>query len=1059
MPKRTDINKILVIGSGPIVVGQAAEFDYAGTQACLALKEEGYEVVLANSNPATIMTDTSVADKVYMEPLTLEYLARICRYERPDAIIPGLGGQTGLNLAVQLAKKGVLEECGIELLGADVKSIEQAEDRELFKELCESIGEPVLKSQTIYRIDEALDAAQKIGYPVVIRPAFTLGGSGGGFANNPEELRERVKIALALSPVGQALIEKSVKGFKEIEYEVVRDANDTAIIVCNMENMDPVGIHTGDSIVVAPSQTMSNKEYHMLRDSALKIIRALKIKGGCNVQFALDPHSFRYYVIEVNPRVSRSSALASKASGYPIARISAKIAVGLNLDEIQLANTPACFEPALDYVVTKAPRFPFDKFPDAQNTLSTQMKATGETMSIGRTFEESLLKAIRSLEDGKNHIHMEKFDSKNMSVDELIEYIKIGTDDRIYAISQLLWLGVDCSRICDATQIDMFFIEKIKKIVNFEKELESNPRSEIHLRAAKQMGFSDSYVAELWKTTEEEIYRLRQSLNLYPVYKMIDSCSSEFDSYIPYFYSTYAEENESISTNKKKIIVLGSGPIRIGQGVEFDYSTVHAIHAIREMGYEAIVINNNPETVSTDYSVADKLYFEPLTTEDVMNVIHHENPLGVIATLGGQTAVNLVAPLSARGVKIIGADSDAINRAEDRDAFDALIKRLHIPNPKGQAVTKIEEGVEVAKKIGYPVLVRPSFVLGGRAMEIVADEIALRKYLKNAVEVDDDKPVLIDKYITGKEIEVDAIYDGKEVFIPGVMELVERAGVHSGDSTSVYPPFSISEIVKETIADYVRRLGAAVGVVGLFNIQFIVDKKDRVYIIEVNPRASRSVPFLSKSTGYNLVRIATKAMLGQSLKDQGIASLRPNLKVRWHVKAPAFSFAKLSGMDAYLSPEMKSTGEAIGYDMRLNRAFYKALQASGVKMKDYGSVIATIADEDKEEAFPLIERFYKLGFNILATSGTAAFLKRRGIRTRILPKISEGNDEILRLIRTGYVSYIINTRSILSGDQDDDGVAIRSCAVQNGVTVFTSLDTARIVLDVLEEIIPNISTI
>ncbi len=1059
MPKRTDINKILVIGSGPIVVGQAAEFDYAGTQACLALKEEGYEVVLANSNPATIMTDTSVADKVYMEPLTLEYLARICRYERPDAIIPGLGGQTGLNLAVQLAKKGVLEECGIELLGADVKSIEQAEDRELFKELCESIGEPVLKSQTIYRIDEALDAAPKIGYPVVIRPAFTLGGSGGGFANNPEELRERVKTALALSPVGQALIEKSVKGFKEIEYEVVRDANDTAIIVCNMENMDPVGIHTGDSIVVAPSQTMSNKEYHMLRDSALKIIRALKIKGGCNVQFALDPHSFRYYVIEVNPRVSRSSALASKASGYPIARISAKIAVGLNLDEIQLANTPACFEPALDYVVTKAPRFPFDKFPDAQNTLSTQMKATGETMSIGRTFEESLLKAIRSLEDGKNHIHMEKFDSKNMSVDELIEYIKIGTDDRIYAISQLLWLGVDCSRICDATQIDMFFIEKIKKIVNFEKELESNPRSEIHLRAAKQMGFSDSYVAELWKTTEEEIYRLRQSLNLYPVYKMIDSCSSEFDSYIPYFYSTYAEENESISTNKKKIIVLGSGPIRIGQGVEFDYSTVHAIHAIREMGYEAIVINNNPETVSTDYSVADKLYFEPLTTEDVMNVIHHENPLGVIATLGGQTAVNLVAPLSARGVKIIGADSDAINRAEDRDAFDALIKRLHIPNPKGQAVTKIEEGVEVAKKIGYPVLVRPSFVLGGRAMEIVADEIALRKYLKNAVEVDDDKPVLIDKYITGKEIEVDAIYDGKEVFIPGVMELVERAGVHSGDSTSVYPPFSISEIVKETIADYVRRLGAAVGVVGLFNIQFIVDKKDRVYIIEVNPRASRSVPFLSKSTGYNLVRIATKAMLGQSLKEQGIASLRPNLKVRWHVKAPAFSFAKLSGMDAYLSPEMKSTGEAIGYDMRLNRAFYKALQASGVKMKDYGSVIATIADEDKEEAFPLIERFYKLGFNILATSGTAAFLKRRGIRTRILPKISEGNDEILRLIRTGYVSYIINTRSILSGDQDDDGVAIRSCAVQNGVTVFTSLDTARIVLDVLEEIIPNISTI
>lgn len=1059
MPKRTDLKKTLVIGSGPIVVGQAAEFDYAGTQACLALKEEGYEVVLANSNPATIMTDATVADKVYMEPLTLEYLARICRYERPDAIVPGIGGQTGLNLAVQLAKKGVLEECGIELLGTDADSIEQAEDRELFKELCQRIGEPVVPSQITYSVEEALAAAEKIGYPVVLRPAFTLGGTGGGFAYDPDELREGMKTALALSPVGQVLVEKSVKGFKEIEYEVIRDANDTAIVVCNMENLDPVGVHTGDSIVVAPSQTLTNKEYHMLRDSALKIIRALKIKGGCNVQFALDPHSFRYFVIEVNPRVSRSSALASKASGYPIARVSAKIAVGLNLDEIRLANTPACFEPTLDYVVVKAPRFPFDKFPSAQNTLSTQMKATGETMSVGRTFEEGLLKAIRSLEDGKNHIHMEKFDSKNMSVDELIDYVKIGTDDRIYAISQLLWLGVDCSVICDATQIDMFFIDKIKKIVDFEKELESYPFSEPRLREAKKMGFSDSYVAELWKTSEDEIYRLRQRLNLYPTYKMIDTCASEFDSYVPYFYSTYSDENESISTNRKKIIVLGSGPIRIGQGVEFDYSTVHAINAIREMGYEAIVVNNNPETVSTDYTVADKLYFEPLTVEDVMNIIHLEDPVGVIATLGGQTAVNLAAPLSARGVKIIGTDCEAINRAEDRDAFDTLIKKLHIPNPKGHAVTNVEAGVKAAEEIGYPVLVRPSFVLGGRAMEIVASEVALRKYLKNAVEVDEDKPVLIDKYIMGKEVEVDAICDGQDVFLPGIMELVERTGVHSGDSTSVYPPFSISEIVKETIADYTKQLGLGIGIVGLFNIQFIVDKNDQVYIIEVNPRASRSVPFLSKSTGYNLVRIATKAMLGMSLKEQGIDSLRPSQKVRWHVKAPAFSFAKLTGMDAYLSPEMKSTGEAIGYDMRLNRAFYKALQASGVKMKDYGSVIVTLADEDKEEAFPLVERFYKLGFNIQATHGTANFLKKRGIRTKSLAKISEGSDEILRLIRAGYVSYIINTRSILSGVRDDDGVAIRSCAVQNGVTVFTSLDTARIVLDVLEETIPKISTI
>ncbi len=1059
MPKRNDIHKVLVIGSGPIVIGQAAEFDYAGTQACLALKEEGYEVILANSNPATIMTDTSVADKVYMEPLTLEYLARICRYERPDAIIPGIGGQTGLNLAMQLAKKGVLKECGIEMLGTSAESIERAEDRELFKELCQQIGEPVVPSQITYSAEEALEAAEKIGYPVILRPAFTLGGTGGGFANDADELREKMKNALALSPVRQVLIEKSIKGYKEIEYEVIRDANDTAITVCNMENLDPVGIHTGDSVVVAPSQTLTNKEYQMLRDSALRIIRALKVEGGCNVQFALDPYSFSYYVIEVNPRVSRSSALASKASGYPIARVSAKIAIGMQLHEIKLANTPACFEPTLDYVVTKMPRFPFDKFPTALNTLSTQMKATGEVMSVGRSFEESFLKAIRSLEDGRNHIHLEKFDSAHMTVEQLLDYIKEGTDDRLYAISQLMWMGVDASLICDITQIDMFFVDKIKKIVDLEKELEASPGSVELLREAKRSGFSDSYVAELWGDTTDNIYKLRCEENIFPVYKMIDTCASEFDSYVPYFYSTYAEENESIVSDKPKIIVLGSGPIRIGQGVEFDYSTVHAVRTIKQLGYEAIVINNNPETVSTDYTAADKLYFEPLTPEDVMNVVHLEKPLGVIATLGGQTAVNLAQPLADRGVRIIGTGCEAIDKAEDRDLFNEVIHSLGIPNPVGEAVTDIESGVAAAERIGYPVLVRPSFVLGGRAMEIVANEEMLRKYLKNAVEVDEDKPVLIDKYLMGKEVEVDAVCDGKEVFVPGIMELVERTGVHSGDSTSVYPPFSISQKVRDTIADYTTRLGLGIGIVGLFNIQFIVDKNDDVFVIEVNPRASRSVPFLSKSTGCGLVGIATKAMLGVSLREQGITEMRLPDRKRWYVKAPAFSFAKLTGMDAYLSPEMKSTGEAIGYDKRLNRALYKALQAAGIPMLNYGTVLVTVADEDKEETLPLVKRFRDIGFNIEATTCTADFLRSHGIRVKKLANIHEGSEETLDSIRSGHVSYIINTRAILSGIHYESGEKLRRCAVDNGVTTFTSLDTVRIVLDVLEELINKVSTI
>ena len=1057
MPKRTDLKKILVIGSGPIVIGQAAEFDYAGTQACLALKEEGYEVVLCNSNPATIMTDTTIADKVYMEPLTLEYLAKVIRYERPDAIVPGIGGQTGLNLAMQLEKKGVLRECNAELLGTSSESIERAEDRELFKELCEEIGEPVLSSVIAENMEDGLRAAEEIGYPVVLRPAFTLGGTGGGFADNREECAEILRGALELSPVHQVLVEKSIKGYKEIEYEVIRDANDTAITVCNMENIDPVGIHTGDSIVVCPSQTLTNKEYHMLRDSALKIIRALKIEGGCNVQFALDPLSFNYYVIEVNPRVSRSSALASKASGYPIARVSAKIAVGMHLDEIKLANTPASFEPALDYVVTKMPRFPFDKFSSANNKLSTQMKATGEVMSIGRTIEESLLKAARSLEIGVNHLYMKKFD--DYSEEEMLSYIADGTDDRIYAIAELLRRNTDLGLIYDATKIDMLFLEKVKNIVAMERLVKENKGDTETLYNAKKMGFSDEFIGKLWDMRGEDIYKIRCEKNIFPVYKMIDTCASEFESYIPYFYSTYEEENESVVSDKKKIIVLGSGPIRIGQGVEFDYSTVHAVTTIKKSGFEAIIINNNPETVSTDYTCSDKLYFEPLCTEDVMNIIHLENPVGVIASLGGQTAINLSDSLNRRGVKIIGTDCEAIDRAENRDLFEKVLKELDIPQPRGQAVTKIEDGVRAAKEIGYPVLVRPSFVLGGRAMQIVADEEQLRRYLRTAVEIDEDKPVLVDKYISGKELEVDAICDGTDVFVPGIMELVERTGIHSGDSISVYPTFSISQKTKDTILDYTKKLGLGIGIVGLYNIQFIVDKDENVYIIEVNPRSSRTVPFLSKATGYSLADIATLVILGKSLKEQGFDKIYPEEKKRWYVKVPAFSFSKLRGLDAYLSPEMKSTGEAIGYDDKLTRALYKALKASGMSVMNYGTVLVTVADKDKEEALPLIRRFYNMGFNIQATEGTAKFLKSNGIRTHALKKISDGSKEIPEAIRQGYVTYVINTRDMNSSGVLSDGHEIRRCAVENNVTMFTSLDTVKVLLDVLGETTLGISTI
>ena len=999
------------------------------------------------------MTDTTIADKVYMEPLTLEYVAKIIRYERPDAIVPGIGGQTGLNLVMQLEKKGILKECRVELLGTSSASIERAEDRELFKELCQSIGEPVIPSEITYSIEEAKEAAKRIGYPVVLRPAFTLGGTGGGFAYSEEELVEIGLNAFKLSPVHQVLIEKSVKGYKEIEFEVMRDSNDHAITICGMENIDPVGVHTGDSLVVAPIMTLSKEDEKMLNDSAIKIIKELKIEGGCNVQFALDPHSSNYYLIEVNPRVSRSSALASKASGYPIARVTAKIAVGMALEDIKIANTNAAFEPALDYVIAKLPRFPFDKFASATNKLGTQMKATGEVMGIGSTLEECLLKGVRSLEIGACHFHLAKFD--NLPTQELLDYISEFRDDNIFAVAELMRRNTTVDEIHQITKITPYFLEAVERIVAMERKLSTNVGDLEVLKAAKKMGFGDKFIAKLWGKKEIDIYNLRKAENLSPVFKMVDTCHT--GAYIPYFYSSYHGENASVLTNKKKIVVLGAGPIRIGQGVEFDYSTVHAVMTIKNAGYEAIIINNNPETVSTDYTTADKLYFEPLTVEDVMNIIDFEKPEGVIASLGGQTAINLAQPLTDRGVKIIGTDCAAIDKAEDRNAFENLLNELNIPRAKGQAVTKIEDGIAAAAEIGYPVLVRPSFVLGGRAMQIVANEEQLRNYLRTAVEIDEDKPVLVDKYIQGREVEIDAICDGINVFVPGIMELVERTGVHSGDSISVYPSFSISDKVKGIILQYAKKLGLGIGIVGLYNIQFIVDKDDNVYIIEVNPRSSRTVPFLSKATGYSLADIATEVILGKTLKELGLFDIYPAEKERFYIKAPVFSFNKIRGLDAYLSPEMKSTGEAIGYDRTMNRALYKALQASGMHLQNYGTVLATIADRDKEEALPLIRRFYNLGFNIEATAGTAKFLKANGIRTHALGKISEGSEEIPNALRQGHIAYVINTRD--PGSDQQDGIQIRQIATEYNVTMFTALDTVKVLLDVLEETTLTISTI
>lgn len=1049
MPKRTDIKSILVIGSGPIVIGQAAEFDYAGTQACIALKEEGYRVILINSNPATIMTDTEMADVVYIEPLTLEFVSRIIRKERPDALVPTLGGQTGLNLAVELAKSGILEECGVEILGTKLSAIEQAEDRDLFRSLMRELGEPVPESEIIHNLEEAYAFVEVVGYPVIVRPAFTLGGTGGGICHNEEELIEIVQSGLKYSPVTQCLLEKSIAGFKEIEYEVMRDAGDNAIVVCNMENIDPVGVHTGDSIVVAPSQTLSDREYQLLRNSSLKIIRALGIEGGCNVQLALDPHSYQYYIIEVNPRVSRSSALASKATGYPIAKLAAKIAVGLTLDEMMnpvTGKTYACFEPALDYIVTKIPRWPFDKFDSANRTLGTQMKATGEVMAIGRTFEESLLKAVRSLEGDVFHLSLK--DAAQID-DGLIEKrIRKAGDERLFYIGEALRRGISIETIHQWCEIDLFFLHKMEKIIKFEKEVSAQPFNYEVGKKAKQMGFSDITIAELWNSAEREVYNWRKENSILPVYKMVDTCGAEFESETPYYYGTYEEENESLLTEKESVVVLGSGPIRIGQGIEFDYSTVHAVWAIKEAGYEAIIINNNPETVSTDFSISDKLYFEPLTIEDVMHVIDLEKPMGVVVQFGGQTAINLASKLVERGVKILGTSLENIDGAEDRDKFEHALTELGIPQPKGKTALSVEEAVGIATDIGYPVLVRPSYVLGGRAMEIVYHEEELLYYMKNAVKINPEHPVLIDRYLTGKEIEIDAICDGESVIIPGIMEHIERAGVHSGDSIAVYPPQSLSADVMAKLVDYTERLAKGLGIIGLLNIQYVVSKGE-VFVIEVNPRSSRTVPFLSKITNIPMAKIATKVILGQSIVAQGYEPGLVPEKSGVYVKVPVFSFAKLRRVDITLGPEMKSTGEVMGKDMTLEKALYKGLVASGMKIQAYGSVLMTVADKDKEEALGLAKRFAAIGYRLMATSGTASILQGAGIPVQVVDKIGTGGPDLLDVIRSGEAQFVINT--LTKGKQPErDGFRIRRESVENGVPCFTSLDTAEAMVRVIE---------
>ncbi|WP_138493196.1 carbamoyl-phosphate synthase large subunit [Paenibacillus pinistramenti] len=1059
MPINKDLKKILVIGSGPIVIGQAAEFDYAGTQACQALKEEGVEVVLINSNPATIMTDTNMADKVYIEPITLDFVTQIIRQERPDGLLPTLGGQTGLNMAVELARAGVLERENVKLLGTQLTSIEKAEDRDLFRELMRELEQPVPESTIVQTLEEALEFAGEIGYPLIVRPAYTLGGTGGGICADEEELRETVSSGLRYSPITQCLVEKSIAGMKEVEYEVMRDANDNCIVVCNMENFDPVGVHTGDSIVVAPSQTLSDREYQMLRSASLKIIRALNIEGGCNVQFALDPQSFQYYVIEVNPRVSRSSALASKATGYPIAKMAAKIALGYTLDEIVnpvTGQTYACFEPTLDYIVSKIPRWPFDKFTHANRKLGTQMKATGEVMAIGRTFEESIHKAVRSLEIGTHRLYLKGADK--LDQETLDARLMKPDDERMFLIAEAFRRGYDLQQIHDLTNVDWWFLDKIERIVNFEEKISSEEQLSYEtLYEAKRMGFTDRAIAELRKqggfsslTAEKEVRSFRLDNGLRPVYKMVDTCAAEFEATTPYYYSTYETENEVTDSEKQKVVVLGSGPIRIGQGIEFDYSTVHAVWAIQNAGYEAVIINNNPETVSTDFNTSDRLYFEPLFFEDVMNVIEQEQPIGVIVQFGGQTAINLAAPLKAAGVNILGTSLESIDEAEDRKKFEALLSRLNIAQPQGSTVTSVDQAVDTAQSLGYPVLVRPSYVLGGRAMQIVYSDEELLEYMEEAVQINPDHPVLIDRYMMGKEVEVDAICDGETVLIPGIMEHVERAGVHSGDSIAVYPPQYLDASLKDKIVEITIKIAKELKTVGLVNIQFVIYKNE-VYVIEVNPRSSRTVPFLSKVTNIPMANLATKAILGTSLASQGYSEgLWPEPDYV-SVKVPVFSFAKLRRVDTTLGPEMKSTGEVMGRDPQFAKALYKGLIGSGIKIPTAGAIIATVADKDKAEAIELLKGFYNLGYKIIATGGTAHALEEQGLRVTTVNKLSEGTPNILDMIRTGQAHFVINT--LTKGKEPArDGFRIRREAVENGVFCMTSLDTAAALLSMLQSI-------
>ncbi len=1052
MPKRTDIHKILVIGSGPIIIGQAAEFDYSGTQACMALREEGYETVLVNSNPATIMTDTEIADHVYIEPLTVESVSRIIRQEYPDAILPTLGGQIGLNLAVALGKTGILDELNIQMLGTKLASIDEAEDREKFKELMQRLNEPVPASKTVGTVAEALEFAHEIGYPVIVRPAFTMGGTGGGMCHNDDELKAIAANGLDLSPATQCLIEKSIAGYKEIEFEVMRDTADNAMVVCCMENFDPVGIHTGDSIVFAPCQTLSDREYQMLRDCALKLIRALKIEGGCNVQLALDPNSYQYNVIEVNPRVSRSSALASKATGYPIAKMAAKIAVGLTLDEIKnpvTGTTFAEFEPALDYVVCKIPRWPFDKFTHADRRLGSQMKATGEVMAIGRNCEEAVQKAVRSLEiDQKDLFSQEAQAASDTELEDKLVHVQ---DDRIFYLAEALRRGYSLEDLHELTKITVYFLDILKHIVELEDQVKASPKDAAVLKLAKQYGFSDPTIADLWQTDVDSVRQLRQQNGIVPVYKMVDTCAAEFESQTPYFYSTYDHENESIKSERPSVLVIGSGPIRIGQGVEFDYATVHSVKAIQRLGYEAIVMNSNPETVSTDFSVSDKLYFEPLTLEDVLNVIDLEKPMGVIVQFGGQTAINLAAGLAEHGVKILGTTVKDLDAAEDREVFDQVIKDLQLKQPIGLTATTGVGVLKAAKEIGYPVLVRPSYVLGGKAMEIVYNEKELHEYLSQNAPAAEDHPILVDAYLEGRECEVDAICDGKEVLLPGIMEHIERAGVHSGDSMAVYPPQSFDDDIKQQIVAATKKLCVALKCVGIMNIQFIIHNHE-AYVLEVNPRASRTVPFLSKITGIEMAQVATRVILGESLASQGYQDgLYPESKTI-HVKAPVFSFNKLDDVDSYLGPEMKSTGEVMGSDYTFEKALYKAFEGAKMHLPDYGNVLLTIEDRDKETILPLAKRFAKIGYRILATDGTADFLKQNGLHVTTVGKLHEEDSKranILDVLKNNDVDLVINTMEH-DYEKASDGFVIRQTAIEHNIPLLTALDTVNALLKALE---------